>query len=231
MGDPGFGKWFKRAIKPPKALRKLKLGSLISPALSFLPGGGIVAAIAQRFGVHPSVASRIAQLAGYEGDAWMGDPGPPKKRKSAASGTKAKAKKKAERRASPKSSKPKKGSAGKSIDWGKIGEAATSLLPVGADLAKEIGKQAGAFGTDADLSGIAGGKIPRGLFGGHRRRMNPTNVKALRRGIRRIEGFEKIVKSIERAYPRLRRASGHAGARRGGHRSGCACAVCKRRAA
>ena len=47
--------------------------------------------------------------------------------------------------------------------------------------------------------------------GKHRRSMNMANVKALRRGIRRIEGFEKIVHRIQRAYPRLARAAQHRG--------------------
>lgn len=40
--------------------------------------------------------------------------------------------------------------------------------------------------------------------------MNPANVKALRRSLRRVEGFEKLVKRIEKQYPRLKRAVGHA---------------------
>lgn len=43
-----------------------------------------------------------------------------------------------------------------------------------------------------------------GLGGGHRKTMNPANVRALRRSLRRVEGFEKLVKRIEKAFPRMR---------------------------
>jgi hypothetical protein len=40
------------------------------------------------------------------------------------------------------------------------------------------------------------------------RSMNPGNTRALRRSLRRVEAFERIVKRMERAYPRLKRAHG-----------------------
>jgi hypothetical protein len=206
-GDPGFGKWFKRATRVPKGIRKFQpgktLASLAPAALGFIPGvGGLLSMISQRFRVPLNVAQVIAERAGYSsGDpwqnrAWMGDPGPAKKRKTAASGTKAKAAKKAAKKAEPKVSKPSKAKkAGKAIDWGALGEAATSLLPVGADLAKEVGRQfgPGVTGADIGLPSMKGFRV-----GGHRRSMNPANVKALRRGLRRVESFERLVKSVER---------------------------------
>jgi hypothetical protein len=58
--------------------------------------------------------------------------------------------------------------------------------------------------------GILGTGKHAAAGGRHRRSMNVANVKALRRGLRRVEGFEKLVKRIEKAYPRLKRAHPHA---------------------
>lgn len=121
---------------------------------------------------------------------------------------------------------------------------------------KAFGKGAAAFGSGvaanapailAAIQGGAGGltsaKDPLAIarragfavpgVGGHRRHMNPANVKALRRGIRRLEGFERLVKSVRKAAHGLRGAvlapaavrSHSRGAR--GHRAGCKCAVCR----
>lgn len=80
----------------------------------------------------------------------------------------------------------------------------------------------GAGGGASDDLGLGGMRLP----GAHRRRINPTNVKALRRSIRRLEGFEHLVK---RVMPALLHA--HAGRRGGGrmkgHKAGCGCVACR----
>jgi hypothetical protein len=58
------------------------------------------------------------------------------------------------------------------------------------------------LGTGKKLAGLGGGK--------RRRSMNFTNVRALKRGLRRVEGFEKLVHRVQKAYPRLKHAT-HAG--------------------
>lgn len=49
LGDPGLGKWFRRATRVPKSIRKLKVGrALASVGTSFLPGP--IGAVAKQFG-------------------------------------------------------------------------------------------------------------------------------------------------------------------------------------
>lgn len=68
-----------------------------------------------------------------------------------------------------------------------------------------------------------GARIGGGFGGGHRK-MNPANVKAIRRATRRLDGFEKLVK---RVMPHLltkhRTGASHPRA----HKRGCRCVVCK----
>lgn len=81
------------------------------------------------------------------------------------------------------------------------------------------------LGVDAQ-----GRPVGAGRFGGHRRRINATNVKALKRGLRRVEAFEKVVASVHKAYPRLKHthATHHRSHRRPkGHKPGCGCVACR----
>jgi len=252
LGDPGFGKFFKRATRIPRGLRKLKvgrfLGKIASPLLSFVPGvGGILSQLAQKFGISPEVMGQLAQAYGIPvGEAagdLMGDPGPPapaKKRKRAASGTKAKAKAKEEKRAerrqrgapTPRPTRKGKKPKGKPIGLPDI------EIPPG--LADALGKLAGgageALGRDPDvlLRGVGLRKGDRLFGGGARRRLNPANVKALNRSLRRVEGFEKLASRVmgHKLFRRVRgRVKGGAqGSRARGHRQGCACVVCRRAA-
>lgn len=48
----------------------------------------------------------------------------------------------------------------------------------------------------------------RGMGFGHRRRMRPTNVKALRRAIRRVDAFGRIAKKVI-SFTHPRAARGH----------------------
>lgn len=45
--------------------------------------------------------------------------------------------------------------------------------------------------------------------GGRRRRMNPLNVRAARRAIRRIKAVRKITASIEKSLPKAKARGGH----------------------
>lgn len=93
-----------------------------------------------------------------------------------------------------KSTGPAKAS-GPKIDFGRLAEAAASGIPLAGGVISELmaqkreGKAGGAFGA-----------------GSRRRAMNPTNVRALRRSLRRVEGFKKLVKRVERQFPAMRTA-------------------------
>lgn len=70
--------------------------------------------------------------------------------------------------------------------------------------ARRVGRVAGAIGTV-----VSGGLILDALTGevvGRRRskRINPMNVKAMRRAIRRVKGGRKICNEIERMLPKRR---------------------------
>lgn len=176
---------------------------------------------------------------------YMGDPSPrpAKKRKSAAAGPKAKAEKKRAKR--QERAGRKGGGFGKVA--GSIGRAAGAALP---SVLEAISKGRGGIGggpadptaSDEDflrqMEAALSGKKPRGAaasgfrLGGKRRTMNPANVRALRRSIRRVEGFQTLVKRMHKAFPALRgpttmRSSPR---RARGHRAGCGCVVCRRAA-
>jgi hypothetical protein len=251
MGDPGRrkrGGFFKRAFKPPRALRKFQPGRaamrLAPSLLSFVPIPGMsglmgrLSAIGQKYGISGEQVASFAQSRGIDlssmGDApdWdIGDPGArTPKRKRAASGGKAKSQSKKERKASRtgtigKGRKPS--GAKRGIDFGKIAAATTSLLPVGRDLADTLA-------SELNVPGFGVGKAPKGFGGGHRR-INPANVKAINRSLRRIEGFEKLAHRVmgHKLFKRVRGgiASGHSHRSvRQGHKSGCGCVVCRRSA-
>lgn len=224
-GDPG-------RFKLPKRLRKLKvgraLGSIARVAVGFVPGVGPLASKlssllerARAAGVPEERLAQAADLARSYGIE-VGDPGPaPKpanKRKRAGAGTKAKAKAKAK-------GKPKGPGLG-GIIGSNLANAAGSTVQLGKDLTS--GDFTSAFAKilhggpkTSELAAAFGGK-------GHRRHMNPANVHALRRSIRRVEGFEKLARKVlgSKMY-RHRAQSVRHGA---GHRAGCKCAVCRRAA-
>lgn len=224
-------------LRRPRWMRKLPVGRLAGMAAHMVPGVGQGMDFARSFGL-------IA-----------GDPGP--RRKGAAAGPKAKAKAKAQHRANKHAKgaaahghakgKRKGKAKGPTIDWNALGEAAAGAVPVVGGLASEVYRQVaanaaggadqqdgatpidshpdfGTFGAPAH-----GGARAHG-FGGHRRRTNPANVHALRRSIRRLESFEKLVRKVT---PHLAALRGHAGGGGGhrkarGHKAGCRCAVCSR---
>ena len=183
-------------------------------------------------------------MSAYMGDdEYMGDPGPPKpsrKRKTAGAGPKVKAaKKRATRRRRARRHGPGRVERGLGKVLGGLGAAGEHLPGILSGMGSILKKSGGGTAEDAAmaemaaaLGGAKGAGKMRGL-GGKRRTMNPANVKALRRGIRRIEGFQHLVKRVHKMFPALRgpttsRASSPRRAR--GHRAGCGCVVCKRAA-
>lgn len=155
-----------------------------------------------------------------------GDPGPRPvpKRKQAAAGPKAKASRKRVVRAK----RAARGRQGAPKAPGKKSRA--------GGLAGSILSGLGKFGVGAlkDVPGLGGGlrafegAAPGRAFGGARRTMNVANVKALRRGIRRLEGFKNLVKRVDKLLPPSARMGG-GGARRSarGHKAGCKCVACR----
>lgn len=244
-GDP-FLK--RRMFKLPKRIRKFQPGRVLRAALpavaGFIPGAGMALDVARGLGLEAGDdlspdEMAFARMYGYE----AGDPGKSSKRKAAASGPKAKAKAKKNKRAAKAgkvaaaahTGKKKGGGLSKShLDMLKKagGIGAQILLGAGKDVpglggaisaVQDMGYLGGAPGLDATPIALPPGMPSPGAFrmpGMHRRRhtMNPANVKALRRSIRRLEGFERLVKHVERAFPRLKRA--HHGAAAPAHRKG-----------
>lgn len=226
LGDPGIFKKLKKRLRVPKAIRKFQPGKAIAKlapiAAGFIPGVGplaALAAIAQRFQLPLETVQQLAEFSADQGDPWTssgwdyGDPGKKApKRKRAAAGTKTKAKNKG--KGGKKPGRRPSGSR-QGIDWAKLGEAAAGSIPIAGGVASEVLRQinearAGAGGgldLGAASATLGGGmRLPRGArgFGGGRRHMNPTNVKALRRSIRRVEGFRHLVKRVEKSFPAIR---------------------------
>jgi hypothetical protein len=231
-GDPGRRRgFFRRAFKAPRFIRKIQPGHLLKPLAGFVPGGSTILS--------------AAELAGFAGDPGP-KRGKAPKRKGAASGPRQKAKKKREHR--QKKGGGLGAALGQLDYGALGQAALGAIPVVGgvvSELAGQLGRDSG--GVPLDLGGgvpIAGasqvmlpdgsaGLVPHGVK--HRmptlvhrrvdswmrrpgRAMNFSNVKALRKGIRRLEGFERIVKAVERAYPRIKRAVHHSAPHRKGKR-------------
>lgn len=215
------------SLRIPKKLRKLKVGRFLGRAakgvLGFIPGvsqlmqvlsplAQKVVDIGRKYGVDDETMLGFARSYGLD----VGDPGAPKpakKRKSAGAGPKAKAKKKADKRAEKRPpAEPPPGGLFPKVE-----------LPPGVGEALE--ELARNMNIPPAALGLRKGKKPPRVFGGARRTMNPANVRALRRSIRRVEGFQKLVKRVEKQFPPMRRAQ------RSGHSTGCRCIACKKRAA
>jgi hypothetical protein len=170
----------------------------------------------------------FARSYGYE----VGDPGSTPRRKSAAAGPKMKAAKKASKRATkraggggmtgPQKRRPRGGARGRKV--------------VGPDIAGGLAELAGKVGPEglAALTSAASGRrkgSAASAFGmGKSRRTNVANVKALRRSLRRVDGFAKLAKKVQKdAAGILRHVDRQPRAVRGrGHKAGCRCVVCSR---
>lgn len=218
------------SLRVPKRFRKMKIGralgkvarSVLPVAAGFIPGVGGFArgALEKVLNRIPRPVIQSLEMAGYEPQEIatsfarsygleMGDPAPrpAQKRKRAGSGPKAKAAKKAEKR-SERAGRPAK--AKKSGAHGPKGAGGKEPIDWGSILGDTAGAMRGAIDKLPGRGGGAlGGIIPGDLFGAGgrgrgRRTMNPANVKALRRSLRRVEGFHKLVKRVEKQYPRMR---------------------------
>jgi hypothetical protein len=86
------------------------------------------------------------------------------------------------------------------LDFGALGRAAIGSVPVVGGVASELAGQ---------LMGGKGGKTAKGEGGGKRRRANPANVHALRRSLRRVEGFGHLVARVNRMLPRAHKYQVH----------------------
>jgi hypothetical protein len=175
-GDPGFS--FKRAFKIPKKLRKLKVGrALGGVAASVIPGVGPVLGAIDAFRPQRSAQTASVAAGGMSPELLgliqqlramglpVGDPG-----------------------------LPLVGLAAGLLPGliGKAGKAIGGLIssPIGRVVTG--GLVSGAAG--AGLGALIGGGGPARGFRSSRR-MNVGNVRALRRSMRRVEGFAKLARS------------------------------------
>ena len=197
----------------------------------------------------PAEEFRMAFTRMYGYSPWAGDPKPAggSRRKAAASGPKAKAEKKQDVRNARAQRAPRPNNTPK-------GRGPSTKKRQGPDIGKMAGQAAGWVGQNAGtlwsaaqavrnpltaakhwdpdmFAAAAAGLRPgasRGAGGGGHRGMNVANVKALKRGIRRLEGFKKLVKRVDKLLPMgARMASGHSHSRRPGHKAGCKCVACR----
>jgi len=122
-----------------------------------------------------------------------GDPGRlSPRRKSAAAGPRAKAGRKRAVRA-------KRAARGGGLDFGALGRAALGGIP-------------GVGGVASELAGQLmhkGGAGAAAAGGGKRRRINPANVRALHRSLRRVERFGHLVHRVNRLLPRAHKFQVH----------------------
>lgn len=145
-------------------------------------------------------ALRYARAYGFEGD-----PGP-SRRKAAGAGPKQKAKTKANARAAkatgmkrtgPEKRRPRQ-KPRQSLVFGanpKIN--LHNLLKKGASLAGR--EDVAGLLEQAHLKDFGGGGKAARIGGGHRRRINPTNIKALRHSASRLVQFEKTVHRVRKS--------------------------------
>lgn len=96
---------------------------------------------------------------------------------------------------------------------GALGEAATNRIQTilrGDNPVQAFDPFLSPIGTDFGGGGFTSGlpmELGGGVSGRRRRRMNPTNVHALRRSLRRVEGFVKLEKRVDKIVNRLSRSS------------------------
>lgn len=228
-----LGKGLK-ALAPLAAMALPGVGGIAAQLAAGIGSGGGGGSIAQQLMApepepevyqEPALPSWLQMLMAYSpelgsfarsyGMDMAGDPGKGgSRRKRAGAGPATKAAAKKDKRATKAiATKAKvKGSSARGKQGGGLGSALGHIGNIGLGALKDIPGLGGAIAAGQDEFSFGGfgkgGKVPS-LFGHKRRSMNPANVKALRRSLRRVEGFEKIVKRIEKQYPRLKRAVGH----------------------
>lgn len=167
VGDPGFLSGLKRRIKIPKRLRKMKVGrAALGLAGAVFPGLGPVVGMLAPQRSEPQVSPEtVAMLDQLRALGIVGDPGMPLGFLSGIGGLVQKA-----------------GTFVGKATKGPLG----ALLPLILS-----GAASGAAG--AGIGAMLGGG--RGGARGRHRRMDVGNVKALRRSMRRVEGFAKLARS------------------------------------
>jgi len=92
------------------------------------------------------------------------------------------------------------------------GKIAGKLLPIGRRVAKSRVTKGVAIGVTSGAGFALGEKILKGgagAGGGGRRRMNVTNSRALRRAIRRVSGFGKLVTRVKKTVALANTAVGN----------------------
>lgn len=141
----------------------------------------------------------------------QGDPGPrpAPRRKSAAAGPRAKAARKRVvrgQRATRATHGAPKGPGKKKARGIDLGQIASSDRVQAAIAQLRGGNLAGAAGSAIFGSGKAGHAMGGG---GHRRTINPSNVKALRRSLRRVERFGQLVSRVNKMLPRAHKFTVH----------------------
>lgn len=236
-------------FRVPKRFRKFQPGRALGRvarmalpiAASFIPGAGTALGFARSYGMDV-------------GDA----PHPGHRRKMAMAGPKAKAQKKSVRRQAKLSGAALaahnraqgrrglganllRGLAGASAMSDKVVGFVGSHMPgpMGAAYnaaTAAAGGQGGAYdaafdeavGAGATPAQAHGHALRHAGLGRKRHAMNPSNVHALRRSMRRLDGFAKLVKRVTPWLLAGKRSShGGAVAHRKGHKPGCGCVACR----
>lgn len=94
------------------------------------------------------------------------------------------------------------GSVARSGAFGPAGAVAAQFLPGGGVSAAPKTRSATAMPFLPDVTGSPMFSPPGvSIGGGGRRRINPANVKALRRGLSRVRSFTRLVKSVNKLLP------------------------------
>jgi hypothetical protein len=240
---PKWGPGIRRAIKkfqPGKFLAK-NLGTVVSFVPVLGPHLGKLFDRAMKLAENiPGGQEQLTSFArgyGFEvGDAWdMGDPGISSTRAPKAARRPRPVRGHEQASASPIQKAKNRRARTPALDFDT--RPAMAGMPGGGNIATILSGLKGAFDAAGGVKGVAGivaggGRGPRsarGMGGGGRRRINPANVHALRRSLRRVDSFAKLAKKV---MPHLfRHARGAPAAGRGrGHKAGCGCAVCRRAA-
>lgn len=253
----GFGRRLKRigrgAFRAGRGAFKLARRGVSLAGRIPIPLPGPIG-LAQRAAAMLEAGDEYNELDGFSrtyGDEW-GDPGRrTPKRKQAGAGPKTKAARKREvrkeRRRGPgrverglRRTGEFLGGIGSQLLPGALG-AAAQLLPGGSREAAQDDLERLAAGLPPMGPGPAGGGPPMRGARVHQARytkdgrltyrkrpsMQATNTRALRRSLRRIEGFQQVVKRVYKAMPALRPGGRTGGMGKRGHKAGCRCVACK----
>lgn len=252
-----------RLPKAVRKFKPGRIVSRLAPlAARFVPGGAIATAVlkaatrraprrvqqelevARSYGIVPDEEPQeeVLPTMDDEGDLGRyfgyGDPAPrpARKRKTAGAGPRAKAARKATKRKEIHARAHAK--AGGGLTASEIGGIlGRNLKGAGAktlEIFRKHGTDLGGYLSElGPVQPFPGSPRLPGMHGGSRRRINPTNVRALRHALTRVDRFSNMVHSVSKRISQLRTIGaapgrGSSSRRRArGHRSGCGCAVCR----